>query len=73
MALPPDVVAVGEVGLAGEVRRVTGVGRRLSEAARLGFTRALVPPDAGPLPPDVRATVVPDIRSALRVLREARG
>jgi DNA repair protein RadA/Sms len=72
VALPPDVVAVGEVGLAGEVRRVTGVGRRLSEAARLGFTRALVPPDAGPLPPDVRATVVPDIRSALRILREAR-
>ena len=37
------LVAVGEVGLAGEVRRVTGVRRRLQEAARLGFTEAIVP------------------------------
>ncbi|MEW9264091.1 DNA repair protein RadA [Kineococcus endophyticus] len=36
-------IALGEVGLAGEVRRVTGVPRRLSEAARLGFTTAIVP------------------------------
>ena len=34
------LVAVGEVGLAGEVRPVSGVGRRLAEAARLGFTTA---------------------------------
>jgi DNA repair protein RadA/Sms len=39
------VVAIGEVGLAGEVRPVTGVKRRLAEAARLGFKTALVPPD----------------------------
>jgi DNA repair protein RadA/Sms len=67
-ALPADVVAVGEVGLAGEIRRVTGVGRRLAEAARLGFTRALVPPDSGPLPPEVRALVVSDMGQALQVL-----
>ncbi|HEY0499444.1 MAG TPA: DNA repair protein RadA [Kutzneria sp.] len=67
-ALPADVVAVGEVGLAGEIRRVTGVGRRLAEAARLGFTRALVPPDSGPLPPEIRALVVPDLGAALQVL-----
>ena len=36
--LPQRAIAVGEVGLAGEVRPVGGVGRRLSEAARLGFT-----------------------------------
>jgi DNA repair protein RadA/Sms len=41
--LPPDVVSFGEVGLAGEVRQVGHAGRRLSEAARLGFTRAIVP------------------------------
>jgi DNA repair protein RadA/Sms len=68
LALPPDVVVLGEVGLAGEVRRVTGVGKRLAEAARLGFTRALVPPDSGPLPPGVRAVVVPDVGSVLRAL-----
>jgi DNA repair protein RadA/Sms len=37
------LVAVGEVGLLGELRSVPGVERRLREAARLGFTRALVP------------------------------
>ena len=60
--------AVEIVSLAGEVRRVPAVGRRLAEALRLGFTKALVPPDAGPLPPEVRAIVVRDLRSALEVL-----
>ncbi|CAL99784.1 DNA repair protein RadA/Sms [Saccharopolyspora erythraea NRRL 2338] len=70
--LPSNVIAVGEVGLAGEIRRVNAVGRRLAEAARLGFDHALVPPDSGPLPRGVRTTVVPDIRAALRVLKRAR-
>ena len=68
--LPANMIAVGEVGLAGDIRRVNAVGRRLAEAARLGFDRALVPPDAGKLPPGVRATVVHDLESALRALRE---
>ena len=42
-ALPPDLVAFGELGLAGEVRQVPGAERRLAEAWRAGFTRALVP------------------------------
>ncbi|MEU3963875.1 DNA repair protein RadA [Streptomyces buecherae] len=66
--LPKNLVAVGEVGLAGEVRRVTGVQRRLSEAARLGFTHALVPGDAGKIPPGMRVLEVADIGEALRVL-----
>ncbi len=41
--LPSDVVAFGELGLAGEVRMVPGADRRLAEASRAGFTRALVP------------------------------
>ncbi|MGV7807512.1 magnesium chelatase domain-containing protein, partial [Mycobacterium kansasii] len=45
-ALRPNTVVLGEVGLAGEVRRVTGLERRLAEAARLGFTHAIVPPSA---------------------------
>ncbi|MFT3887874.1 MAG: DNA repair protein RadA [Arachnia sp.] len=40
---PRRLVALGEVGLAGELRRVPGVERRLAEAARLGFQLALVP------------------------------
>lgn len=43
VAVPPDVVAFGELGLAGEVRTVPEAERRLSEARRAGFTRALVP------------------------------
>ena len=46
----PATVAIGEVGLLGELRSVTGIDRRLREAARLGFTRAVVPrpPRGGP-------------------------
>ncbi|MBA3430202.1 MAG: DNA repair protein RadA, partial [Actinobacteria bacterium] len=39
----PGIVAFGEVGLGGEVRRVPGPDRRLSESARLGFDAAIVP------------------------------
>ncbi len=45
--LPPDMIACGEVGLAGEVRQVAQTSRRLNEAARLGFRRAMVPVGAG--------------------------
>jgi DNA repair protein RadA/Sms len=41
--LRPEAVFVGEVGLTAEVRSVSHLGRRLSEAARLGFRRAIVP------------------------------
>jgi DNA repair protein RadA/Sms len=42
--VPSDLVVFGELGLAGEVRMVPGSERRLAEAWRAGFTRALVPP-----------------------------
>jgi DNA repair protein RadA/Sms len=41
--LPPELVVFGEVGLAGEIRQVSHARRRLVEASRLGFRRALVP------------------------------
>jgi DNA repair protein RadA/Sms len=41
--LPGGLVVLGELGLTGEIRRVAGLERRISEAARLGFTTALVP------------------------------
>ncbi len=51
-AMRAGTVALGEVGLAGEVRRIAALPRRLAEAARLGFTTAIVP-KAGeqPTPP----------------------
>lgn len=42
-AIDPRTVVFGEVGLAGEIRAVTLCEQRLAEAARLGFTRAIVP------------------------------
>ncbi len=45
--LPAKTVVVGEVGLAGEIRRVPNLGRRLQEAARMGYTNAIVPAGEG--------------------------
>jgi DNA repair protein RadA/Sms len=55
LSVPGNVVAIGEVGLAGEVRRVPGLTRRLAEAQRLGFRRAIVPAASGALPPSPEA------------------
>jgi len=63
--LPFGLVVLGEVGLAGEVRRVAGLDRRLAEAARLGLRRAIVPAGAGPAPEGMRVEEVDDLRSAL--------
>ncbi|MGD0020452.1 MAG: DNA repair protein RadA [Candidatus Limnocylindrales bacterium] len=41
--VPTDLIAIGEVGLLGELRPVPGLERRLREAARLGFRTAIVP------------------------------
>lgn len=41
--LPPDLVAIGEVGLAGELRQAVHAPRRLAEAARMGFTKVICP------------------------------
>lgn len=41
--IPDDLVAVGELGLSGEVRAVSNLEQRVKEAARLGFTKAIVP------------------------------
>ena len=68
-ALPANVVAFGEVGLGGEVRRVSGSPRRLSEAARLGFTTALVPVDYGDAPKGMRVIELDDVRAAVNWLR----
>ncbi|MBO0680789.1 DNA repair protein RadA [Mycolicibacterium sp. S2-37] len=68
-AMPANAVVIGEVGLAGDLRRVTGTDRRLAEAARLGFTRAVVPPGTTAIPAGLRVLNAENIASALRVLR----
>ena len=41
--IPDDLIAIGELGLAGECRAVSGIEGRVKEAIRLGFTKILVP------------------------------
>ncbi len=66
-AVPADLVVMGEVGLGGELRRVRGVARRLGEAARLGFARAIVPAAnaADGRGIDLEIIAAEDLRSAL--------
>lgn len=43
VSIPKDVVAIGEVGLTGEVRAVNMIEKRLKEAEKLGFKRCIIP------------------------------
>ncbi|MCU1430628.1 MAG: repair protein RadA [Actinomycetia bacterium] len=69
-AVPGDTVVLGEVGLGGEVRQVAHAPRRLAEAARLGFTRAVVP-QSTPDVPGIRLFRVTDLCASMRVLQKA--
>ena len=65
LTVPPGVVAVGEVGLAGEVRNVAGVPRRIAEAERMGFRRAIVPAGSASGSGGIKVVEVEEIRQAL--------
>ncbi|HWC12994.1 MAG TPA: DNA repair protein RadA [Actinomycetota bacterium] len=68
--LDDRAVALGEVGLSGEVRRVPGIARRLGEARRLGFTSAFVPYSFDEAIAGLRLLRVPDVVAAFH---QARG
>jgi DNA repair protein RadA/Sms len=72
---PAGVAAIGEIGLAGELRRVRDLPQRVAEAARLGFRMALVPGRNGDSAPraveGMELVEVTDIASALRALEFA--
>lgn len=65
VSLPPGLVACGEIGLGGELRQVGQTSRRLAEAARLGFTEALVPASAPEAPAGLRLRRVGSLAEAL--------
>jgi DNA repair protein RadA/Sms len=67
--VPRDMIAIGEVGLLGELRPVPGLERRLREAARVGFATAIVPRTGRSEPPAVKGLEV----VAVSNLREAVG
>ena len=69
-ALPADMLVCGEVSLLGEVRPVRGLDRRLREAARLGFRRALIPAGSvrqagAPLPDGLELVSAATLREAI--------
>jgi len=73
-ALPQGTVAMGGVGLAGEIRAVTGIPRRLAEAARLGFGKAVVPGGSlgsGLVPEGMVVIEVSDIQRAVSLMTQA--
>jgi len=70
-SVPADLVACGEVGLGGEVRQVGSTGRRLAEAARLGFRQAVVPLSA-PDVPGIELRRVGTLAEAIQIAGAAR-
>jgi DNA repair protein RadA/Sms len=73
----PGTVAIGEVGLLGELRTVSGIDRRLREAARLGFTRAVVPSSrrggAPPIVDGLEVMAVGTLQTALAAALDGDG
>ena len=63
--VPDDIVVCGEVGLAGEIRQVRQIGRRLQESARLGFRRALVPASTPDNVPGIELLKVDSVLDAI--------
>ena len=63
--LAGDVVVCGEVGLGGELRQVASTARRLAEAYRLGFGRAIVPSSAPDGPPGMRILRAGSVEEAI--------
>jgi len=68
IAIGSDVVACGEVGLAGEIRQVRATERRLDEATRLGFRRAVVPQSAPEGPAALELLRAGTLLEAIRLL-----
>lgn len=65
----PGLMALGEVGLSGEVRPVRELERRVAEAARLGFKRCLVPATSSKLAVDAAGVDVSKIGTLAEALR----
>ncbi|HEV3471926.1 MAG TPA: DNA repair protein RadA [Actinomycetota bacterium] len=73
VTIDPTIVAFGEVGLAGEVRRVHSIERRLAEAARMGFARAIVPRKGASEARGIEVIPVADLREAFTAAVTARS
>ena len=66
-ALDAGLVACGEIGLAGELRQASQTERRLSEAARVGFTTAVIPAGSPPTPEGILGLRAETLTEALHL------
>lgn len=67
-----DVVFIGEVGLNGELRTVSQLGKRLSEAAKMGFKTAVAPSRALKnitVPKQIKAVGITNLYEAIKILK----
>ena len=72
--VPDDLIVIGELGLAGECRAVANPEMRVREAARLGFTRAIVPfRNVEKRPIEVEGMKIIPVRSIYEVIKELRS
>jgi DNA repair protein RadA/Sms len=69
MRVDPQLIAVGEVGLSGELRSVSQLERRINEATRLGFERCLVPKTGAKINPAKNIKLIPasTLREAISI------
>ena len=73
VAIGSDLAAVGEVGLSGEVRSVTQLGHRLSEIARLGIRRCIIPAHVKGEVPKPKGLELISVKNVREAIREALG
>ena len=69
-AIPDDLVAIGEIGLTGEIRSVSHMNQRLAEIARLGFKRCIIPLKSSEkleIPRNLEVFRVKNIREAIEI------
>ena len=64
-----ELIAIGEIGLAGEIRGVSHIEQRVREAARLGFTSALLPTHNAQSCPSIEGITVHPVKNVYDVLR----
>ena len=70
-AIADDLVAIGEVGLTGEIRSVSNMNKRLAEVARLGFRKCVIPRNGSEkleIPAGLTVYKVRNIREAIEVV-----
>ena len=72
--VPDDLLIIGELGLAGECRAVSNLEQRVREAARLGFTRAIVPfRNVEKRPIQVEGMKIIPVKSVFEVIKELKS